>query len=140
MQFRVRHLFPGEIDYELIWLGVSVASLALAGVWLTIGLPWPRCVFHEITSLPCVTCGMTRCGIQFFHAHFLAALKWNPLVFMGLCSVMAFDLYALIVLVTRAPRLRIRFLTPAAKRLVRVSMVLILALNWTYLLLHWRNF
>ena len=140
MRLRVRRLSPGEIDHELIWLGVSIASLGLAAAWLTIGLPWPRCVFHEITGLPCVTCGMTRCGIQFFHARFLAALKWNPLVFMGLCSVIAFDLYASFVLVTRAPRLRIRFSTPAAKTFVRVSIVSALALNWTYLLLHWRNF
>ena len=109
MRLRVRRLSPGEIDHELIWLGVSLASLGLAAAWLTIGLPWPRCIFHEITSLPCVTCGMTRCGIQFFHAHFLAALKWNPLVFMALCSVTAFDLYASFVLVTRAPRLRFHF-------------------------------
>jgi len=140
MRLRVRRLFPGEIDHELIWLSVSLASLGLAAAWLTIGLPWPRCIFHEITSLPCVTCGMTRCGIQFFQAHFLAALKWNPLVFMALCSVTAFDLYASFVLVTRAPRLRFHFSTPTVKTFVRVSMVLALALNWTYLLLHWRNF
>ena len=140
MRLRVRRLAPGEIDHELTWLSVSLVSLGLAAVWLTIGLPWPRCMFHEITNLPCVTCGMTRCGIQFFHAHFLAALKWNPLVFLGLWSVVAFDLYALFVLVTRAPRLRIRFSTPAAKNIVRISIVSALALNWIYLLLHWRNF
>ena len=140
MQLRIRHLSPGEIDHELIWLGVSIASLALASAWLTIGLPWPRCVFHDITSLPCVTCGMTRCGIQFFHGHFVTAFRWNPLVFIGLGSVVVFDVYALFVLVTRAPRLRISFLKPVAKAFVRVSMALALVLNWTYLLLHWRQF
>ena len=140
MRLRIQHLSPGEIDHELIWLSVSVVSLGLAAAWLTIGLPWPRCVFHEITSLPCVTCGMTRCGIQLFHAHFIAALKWNPLVFTALCSVTVFDLYASFVLVTRAPRLRIRFSAPTPKTFVRVSIVSALALNWTYLLLHWRNF
>jgi len=140
MRLQIRHLLPGEIDHELIWLGVSIASLILAGAWLTMGLPWPRCVFHDLTSLPCITCGMTRCGIQFFHAHFVTALKWNPLVFMGLTSVMLFDFYALFVLVARAPRVRIRFCKPGAKTFVRLSMVLALALNWTYLLVHWRNF
>ena len=140
MRLRVRRLSPGEIDHELIWLSVSLASLGLAAAWLTIGLPWPRCVFHELTGLPCVTCGMTRSVIAFFHGHFFAALKWNPLVFMALCSVTAFDLYASFVLVTRAPRLRFYFSTPTAKTFVRVSIVSALALNWTYLLLHWRNF
>ena len=140
MQLRVRRLSPGEIDHELIWLSVSLASLGLAAAWLTIGLPWPRCIFHEITSLPCVTCGMTRCAIQFFHAHFLAALKWNPLVFMALCSVTAFDLYAFAMLTTRGPRLRICFDTQTGRALVRIAVVSALVLNWIYLLMHWRNF
>jgi hypothetical protein len=140
MRLRVQRLAPGEIDYELVWLSVSLASLGLAAAWLTFGLPWPRCAFHEITGLPCITCGMTRCGIQFFHGHFLAALKWNPLVFMALCSLTAFDLYAFATLAARGPRLRICFGTQTAKTLVRIAVISILALNWFYLLLHWRNF
>jgi hypothetical protein len=140
MRLRVRRLAPGEIDHELIWLSVSIVSLGLAAAWLTIGLPWPRCTFHEITGLPCVTCGMTRCGIQFFHAHVLAAVKWNPLVFAFLCGVTAFDLYAVAVLATRAPRLRICFQAPGAKTFGRMSLIVVLGLNWIYLLMHWRNF
>jgi Protein of unknown function (DUF2752) len=140
MRLRVQRLSPGEIDHELIWLSVSLASLGLAAAWLTIGLPWPRCIFHEITSLPCVTCGMTRCGIQFFQAHFLAALKWNPLVFMALCSVTAFDLYAFATLAMRGPRLRICFYNQTAKTFVRGAVIAALVLNWIYLLTHWRNF
>jgi hypothetical protein len=140
MPLRVRCLAPGEIDHELIWLSVSILSLGLAAAWLTVGLPWPRCAFHEITGLPCVTCGMTRCGIQFFHGHFLTALKWNPLVFSALCGVIAFDLYALFALVTRGRRLRIRFHRPGVKTFGRISIICALALNWIYLLMHWRNF
>ena len=66
MQFSVRRLGPGELDHELIWLSASVLSLGLGAAWLMVGLPWPRCVFHGITDVPCVTCGMTRCGIEFF--------------------------------------------------------------------------
>jgi hypothetical protein len=139
MQLRVRRLAPGEIDHELIWLGVSLVSLGVAAAWLTIGLPWPRCAFHDITGLPCVTCGMTRCGIQFFHAHFLAALKWNPLVFAFLCGVIAFDLYAFGALVTRAPRLRVAF-GQAHRNYTRGIVIGALLLNWIYLLVHWRNF
>ena len=139
MRIVARRLDGSEIDHELVWLGTSLASLALATAWFAVGLPWPRCVFHELTGLPCVTCGMTRCAIQFFHGHFLAALKWNPLVFTALCSVMAFDLYAFATLTTRAPRLRLSFST-RAKTFVRVSVILAFALNWIYLLWHWRDF
>jgi len=140
MRLRVRCLASGEIDHELIWLSISVLSLGAAAVWLAFGLPWPVCVFHEITGLPCITCGMTRCGIQFFHGHFLAALKWNPLVFMALCSLTAFDLYAFVTLVARGPRLRICFDTRTAKTIVRVAVISALLLNWIYLLAYGRNF
>jgi hypothetical protein len=140
MRFTVRRLAPGELDHELIWLSATLASLALVAAWLTVGLPWPRCAFHDLTRLPCLTCGMTRCGIQFFHGHFLAALKWNPLVFTALCGVIAFDVYALTTLVARAPRLRIYFLNDRLRKFLRVLVISALALNWAYLLLHWRNF
>jgi len=140
MRVVARRLEGREVDYELVWLSASLTSLGIAVAWFTLGLPWPVCIFHEITGLPCVTCGMTRCAIQFFHGHFLAALKWNPLVFAALCGIMAFDLYAFAILTTRAPRLRISFVTQRARTFVRVSVILALALNWIYLLSHWRDF
>ena len=140
MQIARRSLVPGETDHDFIWLTVSLGSLALATAWLALGLPWPQCVFHELTGLPCMTCGMTRCAIQFFHGHFLAALKWNPLIFTALCGVMAFDLYAFATLTTGAPRLRISLSTQRAKAFVRVSVILAFVLNWIYLLSHWRDF
>ncbi len=100
MQVSWRHVGPNETDHELLWLTVSIGSLGAAALWFTLGFPWPRCVFHQLTGLPCVTCGMTRCGIQFFHGHFLAASKWNPLVFTALCGLTAFDLYAFATLAT----------------------------------------
>jgi hypothetical protein len=139
MQLCARRPIPGEIDHELVWLSVSASSVGLAAAWLAIGLPWPVCAFHELTGLPCVTCGMTRCAIQFFHGHFLAALKWNPLIFALLCSAIAFDVYALLVLVKRTPRLRIKF-GQAEKKCARVIVVIALGLNWCYLLSHWRDF
>jgi hypothetical protein len=140
MQFRVRRLAQGEVDHELIWLSASVSSVILAAAWLAIGLPWPVCIFHELTGLPCMTCGMTRCAIQFFHGQFAAALKWNPLIFTLLCGVIAFDLYAFATLTLRVPRLRIHVSTKGANTFLRVSVISAIALNWIYLLLHWHNF
>src|SRR5438552_15953865 len=106
MRLRILRVCKGQIDHELLWLSVSLVSFALAGAWLAIGLPWPRCVFHELTGLPRVTCGMTRCAVQFFHGHFLAALEWNPLILTAVCGLMAFALDACAPLTTRAPRVR----------------------------------
>ena len=139
MQVVARRLQRGDIDHELIWLSVSVVSLTSAALWLALGLPWPLCVFHQLTGLPCLTCGMTRCGIEFFHGHFFAALKWNPLVFALLWGVIAFDLYALAAVALRRPRLRI-LLRQAEKKYARRLLAAALALNWFYLVSHWRDF
>lgn len=134
MRLSWRHLVPGELDHELIWLSVSLGSLALAASWFALGLPWPHCMFLAITGHPCVTCGATRSAIAFFHADFWTAWKWNPLVFAALCSVSIFDAYAFAVLVTRAPRLRIVDFTPTQKIFLRLVAVLLLLSNWIYLL------
>jgi Protein of unknown function (DUF2752) len=82
---------------------------------------------------------MTRCAITFFHADFASAVQWNPLVFLSLCVVSIFDLYAFAVLVTRAPRLRIRC-SPSTGKYARGVILGALVMNWIYLLSHWRNF
>jgi Protein of unknown function (DUF2752) len=139
MQLLRRPLAPGETDHELIWLSVSLASLGLATTWFALGLPWPHCLFHDLTGRPCMTCGMTRSAIQFFHGDFLAAFQWNPLVFAALCGLSIFNAYAFIVLATRAPRLRIALWTRAEKKYARIIVITALFLNWAYLLLHWRQ-
>jgi len=140
MQVSRRRVGPNETDHELLWLTVSLGSLGVAAGWFALGLPWPRCAFHDLTGLPCVTCGMTRSAIAFFQGHFLVALLWNPLIFAFLCGVTAFDLYAFTVIATRAPRVRIVFHTQSKEKYARIIVIAALALNWLYLLSHYRNF
>jgi Protein of unknown function (DUF2752) len=134
MRIVSRPLAPGENDYELIWLCVTLASLGLAVAWFAVGLPWPHCGFLALTGHPCVTCGATRCAIAFFHANFLGAWKWNPLVFVTLCGLSIFDAYAFAVLLTRSPRLRVTSFTAGDKTFLRVLVVFALLANWIYLL------
>ena len=125
-----------ELDHELIWLAVSVGSLAAATAWLALALPWPKCPFLSVTGLPCVTCGATRSAMAFVHGNFLTGLRWNPLAFVTLCGVVAFDLYALAVITGRTARLRIVDWTIAEKNAARIVVISLLALNWIYLLAH----
>jgi hypothetical protein len=87
-----------------------------------------------------MTCGATRCTIAFLHADFLGALRWNPLAFVALCGVAAFDLYAIVVLVGRGPRLRIVDWTAAEKNAARIAVIALIVLNWVYLLSHHARF
>jgi hypothetical protein len=134
MRLHWRRLRPGELDHELVWLCVSVASAGTAAVWLALHLPWPRCGFLAVTGLPCFTCGATRASLAFLQGQFATAWATNPLVFAGLCAVVAYDLYALVVLVSRAPRVRVEFTSRLAWRGVVALGIAAALVNWAYLL------
>jgi hypothetical protein len=130
-----RPIAPGETNHELIWLSVSSGGLVMAATWLALKLPWPICSFHAFTGHPCVTCGATRSAMAFFHAHFLTALQWNPLAFLCYCTLSLFNVYAFAVVVMRAPRLRVIQVTPCDRKFVRGFVLVLLALNWGYMLI-----
>jgi uncharacterized protein DUF2752 len=122
------------IDYELVFLVATVGGAAGAASWLWLGLPWPHCAFLALTGRPCVTCGATRAALQLAHGHLAAALRFNPLVTLGYLAIALFDLYALAVLVARAPRLRAECFSNGEKIAIRIGVIALLALNWSYLL------
>lgn len=130
-----RKLARGETDHEVIWPIVSGACLALAVMWLWLRLPIPRCGFHVITGLPCPACGATRSVVALLHGDFVRAWQFNPIVFLVIAAVFAFDLYALAVLPLRGPRLRFAF-SPSflPPRLVRFAITIGIAMNWAYLI------
>jgi hypothetical protein len=129
-----RPLAPEETDHELVWLVVSLGAFLGFAVWLGARWPTPQCVFHSLTGLPCLTCGSTRSVFQFLHGHFAASFLFNPLAFLAYCAVVAFDLYALAVVTTRAPRLRFKNISRSEKLVARWGVLLLAAVNWAYLL------
>lgn len=131
-----RRIPPGNFNHELVWLAVSVVVAVGGALWLTLGLPMPRCPFLAVTGYPCLTCGATRCAIAFGHGHFCVAWLWNPLALVALFGVALFDVYAAVVLVARAPRLRLIDWTRAEKNAVRIAVVALILANWVYLLAH----
>ena len=136
LPFRKRSsLAPEEIDHELVWLLVSLGGALSLTTWLAARLPTPPCVFHSLTGLPCVTCGATRAATHFLHGDFLTSFLFNPLAFLTFCGLCVFDLYAVTVLATRAPRLRFSNFNPGQKRLFRSVVIFLLAANWLYLLI-----
>ena len=129
-----RRLRPGEIDHEVIWLGVSLACFLGAWLWLQFALPLPGCAFHRVTGLPCPTCGMTRCLRFVFHHDWRAAAGMNPLGFLGYGAVVAYDIYAAVVLFFRLPRLRFEAVTFRTGRIVRFVVIAAIVVNWAWLI------
>lgn len=132
-----RRLRPGELDHEAIWLGVSLASLALAWLWLRSGLPLMRCPFHELTGCACPGCGTTRCVRSALGGHFGAAFAINPLALTALAATALYDGYAATVLALRLPRLRADGVPGWVGKGARIAAVTVIAANWAWLL--WRG-
>jgi hypothetical protein len=126
---------PSEFNHELFWLSASVGTFIAGAIGWKLGLAW-HCPFLEFTGYPCMTCGATRCAIALTHGNFPAAFWWNPLAFVALVGVALFDLYAIAVLLTRAPRIRVVDWTRTEKIVTRVAVLAVILINWAYLLMH----
>jgi hypothetical protein len=135
-----RRIPPHDFNHELVWLAVSVAAAIGGAIWLRLGLPTLRCPFLALTGYPCLTCGATRCAIALAHGSFSGAWLWNPLAMVALSFVVVFDVYAAIILVTRAARPRLTDWTRAEKTAVRIAVIILIGVNWIYLLAHHAQF
>lgn len=116
-------------------------ALLLVGVssWLTLGFLAPLltlippCVFRSLTGLPCPSCGSTRAALALASGELLDALCLQPL-FVVVCSVGAmFVVHALLATVT-GNKLKIE-LAAAEWLALRGAMVVLVALNWSYLVI-----
>jgi ABC-type Co2+ transport system permease subunit len=136
MSVRLRRLAPGELDHEMIWLCVTVSAALFTLLWLRFGLPWPRCTFHAVVGLPCLTCGSTRAALAVAHGEIAQAWHHNPLATLALGALTVFDAYAFVVLVSRAPRLRVGFSSAASRRASLALLLCAALLNWLYLIRH----
>lgn len=124
----------GELDHEFVWLAVTTAGAAalLVAVWL--GLPLPGCAFRMVTGHPCLTCGATHAALALSHGAVGEAWRFNPLATAALLLLGAFNIYALVVLMLRLPRLRIVFRSRRAERVMLTLLGAVALLNWIYLL------
>ena len=100
-----------------------------------LGLHLPACVFHSVSGLPCPACGSTRMLHALASGRVLDALAWNPLVF---CLGVVFLTWVLAALVSWFRREPERYLVPnrAEARLLRLGLVVLVLLNWSWLLAH----
>lgn len=135
-----RALAARETDHERLWLALALAgALVLLFGWLAGHRELPRllCPFRALTGIPCVTCGGTRALRALAHGDLIAAFGWNPLVALAGAAGLAYLAYAAIVVVLRAPRLRVT-LTDPDRRAWRAAAATVLLANWWFLIVHGR--
>ena len=136
MRWHLRQLRPGELDHELIWLAVTSLGAASLALWLWLHLPLPQCNFRALFGIPCLTCGSTRAAAAFLHGEFWQAWFVSPLATTAFCAIAAFDAYAIAVLFSGAPRLRVTFSGRNESRIFAGLLAAAALLNWIYLLRH----
>jgi uncharacterized transporter YbjL len=116
----------------MIWGPMAVLFIATAGLLKDLVLRLPVCIFHEITGLPCVTCGGTRSLIALSQLDLVSSFIFNPLVPAFAFGLILFSLLFFIGAITKKS-LKIN-LTRRGKRVIRYSVLIIIALNWAFLI------
>lgn len=136
--FHWRPLMPGERDEEMLWGAILGSSGLFIASWIWFGLPMLLCPFHAITGIPCPTCGITRGFSALLQGDLRSAFLYNPLGLCVLLGIAIYLVYAVVVVLVNLPRLRWHPLSFQQKAIARISVVLIVTINWVYLILHER--
>lgn len=66
--------------------GILAVGLLLFGFNPTECRWFPSCIFHKVTGLYCPGCGSTRAVYKLVHGDVIAAMRFNPLVVIGLSA------------------------------------------------------
>jgi hypothetical protein len=141
MTYEWRHLQARELDHERLWLSVAFAGAMLIGLGQVSShfeLHVPLCPLKTVTGIPCPACGGTRAMRALLaHGDVLAALRFNPLATIAAFSLIAFLMYAAIVIALRRPRMRVLLAAPD-QRALRIAAWIAIAANWAFLIIDGR--
>lgn len=122
----------GQIEFGIIYGSMALLLLGAARVLPILSIA-PSCVFKGITGIPCPTCGTTRSMLYLSQGDFATALAMNPLASLGLGAAVPYFFYCAITLIFNLPRMSF-ILTGREKRAVRATTVMLLLIQWAYLI------
>lgn len=134
MRLTLHFLRPHELDHELLWSVVGVATLAMFVVMRAMLGPdrMPQCAFHQLTGMPCLTCGATRALVALLAGDPARAFRMNPLVCLSLVAWGLFIPYGLVVSLAHRRRFRLS-LSKAEVFSLRFLVPAVALLNWAWL-------
>jgi hypothetical protein len=92
-----------------------------------------HCPLRDMTGFPCPTCGGTLTATHLTQGHWVAAVQVNPLVVLGAVVYLLAAVHATAATLVPAWRRSLQ-LSPPEKRTARLMAVLLLILNWAWLI------
>jgi hypothetical protein len=125
---------PNQTEFGILYGGIALVPLLAAWTMPALVL-LPSCAFQGLFGIPCPTCGATRSIMYLAHGNIIAALAMNPVIAVSIVSAILYLLYSLITIAAGVPRVQIS-LTDPEKNVLRIGAVLIVLINWTYLILN----
>ena len=138
MKLRPHRLAASDVDHELIWTSVGLATLVV--VWLmgdAVSEALGACAFHAVTGWPCPSCGSTRACLAFLRGDVMQAFRWHPVATLLPFAFAAYAVYAAGALAGRWPRLRVEW-SDEGWRLARALTLVVVAATWAFLIVDGR--
>jgi hypothetical protein len=133
MRLFLKKRAPDQIEFGIIY--GCIALLMLCAGWVQPLLSFaPACVLKGLTGIPCLTCGATRSVVHLSHGDILSAFIMNPLTTLFLISSVLYLIYSLISAAFHLPRVSM-LLTDKEKNAVRAGVVMLLIVQWAYLII-----
>ena len=119
-------------ELGIVYGGIVLLALAAARLLPVLDLA-PSCVFRSLTGLPCPTCGSTRSFVFLSQGRLLAAFSMNPLIVLAALFAVLYLAFSLAALAFDLPGMSFS-LADGEKDRVRAAAVLLVLVNWLYLL------
>lgn len=133
MRLYLKTRTTSRIEFGIIYGGIALLMLG-AGRLLPVLSFAPDCVFKELTGIPCPTCGSTRSVVYLSHGDILSALAMNPLTALCLIAAIVFFFVGLVSVAFDLPRINF-LLTEKEKNVMRAGVVMLLLVQWAYLII-----
>ncbi len=133
MRFTFYRRTEGQIEFGIIY-GLIALLVLIAARLLPLLDVAPSCVFKGLSGIPCPSCGATRSVVFLSHGRVADAFLMNPAVATVVLIVVLYFLYSLFVYVLGLPKIFLD-LTGKEKDRVRLTVVLLIAANWLYIII-----
>lgn len=127
-----RPAFPGELNHELVWPLAFLGGATAAFLWFQTGWHLPDCLFFDLTGLPCLGCGGTRCARHLSQGHLLEAFFFHPGFFLLVVAGALWTLHSSVFWLRR-DTLRLRLaVDEAGERHLRWGLLGLAVAHWLW--------